>query len=379
MQEKTPKPALLALADGTLFHGASLSLPGYYCGEVVFNTAMSGYQEIFTDPSYANQIVVLTTAHVGNTGINRQDLESDKCWLAGLAVKEASNTCSSWLAEENMHPFLAKHRIPCLYGIDTRQLALHLREKGAQNGCIAIGNCAANTALQRAREHPSSMGLNLISRVSTPVPYAWQKGSYSWLGKGLEKPKRAFSVYVYDFGVKYSILRKLVDLGCRVDVVGAACPYAEILAAKPDGVVLSNGPGDPSMAFEAIDSVRAFLQHKVPLLGICFGCQLLGLACGGSTQKMKFGHHGINHPVLDIRRQRVLVTSQNHGFAIDPTSLPANLEVTHRSLCDHSIEGIRCLDAPAIGFQGHPEGGPGPLDVHGIFNEFIQLMRGVRA
>lgn len=356
------KPAILVLEEGTVFHGFSFSQKSMACGEVIFNTSTTGYQEILTDPSYAHQLVAFTSPHIGNTGINPEDDESARSWLSGVIVKEISPISSSWRARESLQEFLTRRAIPCIFGIDTRRLTLLLREKGAQKGCMAIGDHSAEEALERARS--CMPGQVLFSS----HPYIWKEGRLA--RPDLKSP----SVYVYDFGVKHSLLRCLVDAGCRVTVIPSSFPYQEILCLGAEGVVFSSGPGDPALEQHAIRNLQGLLQARLPLLGICLGCQLLGLACGAKTWKMKCGHHGTNHPVYDIQNQRVLTTSQNHSFALDEATLPWQLFVTHRSLFDETIEGIQHKEAPAIGFQAHPEAGPGPSDARAILTTFTQWM-----
>jgi carbamoyl-phosphate synthase small subunit len=368
-------PAILALADGTLFRGISIGAEGQTVGEVVFNTAITGYQEILTDPSYARQIVTLTYPHVGNTGCNAVDEESTQVHAAGLVIRDLPRLASNWRAQEPLDAYLRRHGIVAIADIDTRQLTRLLRDGGAQNGCIAAGtSVSAEAALVAARGFPGLKGMDLAKVVSVRDSYRFDTGSYDLDRTAFAAPSHRRRVIAYDFGVKRNILRMLVDRGCEVIVVPAQTPAPEALAHKPDGVFLSNGPGDPEPCDYAIAAAREFMRRQVPLFGICLGHQILGLAAGARTVKMKFGHHGANHPVIDLASGRVMISSQNHGFAVDEATLPGNVEVTHRSLFDGSNQGIRVLDAPAFSFQGHPEASPGPHDVSGLFDRFIQLM-----
>ena len=368
-------PAILALADGTLFRGISIGAEGQTVGEVVFNTAITGYQEILTDPSYARQIVTLTYPHVGNTGCNAVDEESTQVHAAGLVIRDLPRLASNWRAQEPLDAYLRRHGIIAIADIDTRQLTRLLRDGGAQNGCIAAGtSVSAEAALVAARGFPGLKGMDLAKVVSVRDNYRFDTGSYDLDRTAFAAPSHRRRVVAYDFGVKRNILRMLVDRGCEVVVVPAQTPAPEALAHKPDGVFLSNGPGDPEPCDYAIAAAREFMRRQVPLFGICLGHQILGLAAGARTVKMKFGHHGANHPVIDLASGRVMISSQNHGFAVDEATLPGNVEVTHRSLFDGSNQGIRVLDAPAFSFQGHPEASPGPHDVSGLFDRFIQLM-----
>ena len=377
-------PAVLALEDGTVFRGVSIGALGTTTGEVVFNTAMTGYQEILTDPSYARQIVTLTYPHIGNTGTNPEDLESSIVHAAGLVIRDLPAVHSSWRATESLPEFLKRRNTVAIAEIDTRKLTRILREKGAQAGCIAAGDAAQrpDLAVEAARRFPGLKGMDLAKVVCTEAPYQWNEGTNWSLEQG---PKRRagqrLHVVAYDYGIKRNILRLLADHGCRMTVVPAQTTAAEAMALNPDGVFLSNGPGDPEPCTYAIEATRAFLDQGVPLFGICLGHQLLGLAVGARTVKMKFGHHGANHPVLELETGRVLITSQNHGFAVDETTLPANVKATHRSLFDGSLQGITCTDRPAFSFQGHPEASPGPRDLTPLFAQFIEAMlrRGVQA
>ncbi|HEX7044838.1 MAG TPA: glutamine-hydrolyzing carbamoyl-phosphate synthase small subunit [Burkholderiales bacterium] len=371
--------ALLALEDGSLFYGESIGIPGQAVGEVVFNTAMTGYQEILTDPSYYKQIVTLTYPHIGNTGVNPEDMESARPYAEGLVIRDLPPRVSSFRATESLSDFLRRHRIVGIAEIDTRRLTRLLRDKGAQNGCILAAEKGEKLdkqkALAAARAFPGLKGMDLAKVVSTREPYVWEQGGWQ-LGTGYRAaPAARFHVVAYDYGVKRNILRMLVDRGCRVTVVPATTPASETLKLRPDGVFLSNGPGDPEPCDYAIQAIRELLAARIPIFGICLGQQLLGLASGGRTIKMKFGHHGANHPVLEIDTGRVMITSQNHGFAVDEASLPPNLRVTHRSLFDGSVQGLERTDVPAFCFQGHPEASPGPHDILPLFDRFIQLMQ----
>lgn len=368
--------ALLALSDGTLFHGISVGAPGRTIGEVVFNTAMTGYQEILTDPSYCRQIVTLTYPHIGNTGTNSEDNESERIFAAGLVIRDLPAVSSSWRAELPLPEFLRRGGVVAIAGIDTRKLTRILRDKGAMSGCIMTGEVDPRTAVDHARRFPGLAGMDLAKIVSTKDSYQWNLGA-AWPGPGPIRPKRsgAFEVVAYDFGVKRNILRLLVDNGCRVTVVPAQTPAEEVLARRPDGVFLSNGPGDPEPCTYAIEAIRQILATGTPIFGICLGHQLLALASGAKTVKMKFGHRGANHPVLDLDTGRVMITSQNHGFAVDEASLPKNLRSTHRSLFDNTLQGMERTDCPAYTFQGHPEASPGPHDIRPLFARFSSLMR----
>jgi carbamoyl-phosphate synthase small subunit len=370
------KPALLALADGSVFRGVSIGADGQTVGEVVFNTAMTGYQEILTDPSYRQQIVTLTYPHIGNVGTNAEDAESDQVHIAGLVLREVPRPPSNFRSTLGFSEYLQANKVIAIAGIDTRRLTRLLRDKGAQNGCIAAGGrISEKKALAAAREFPGLKGADLARVVSRRERAEWTTGSWT-LESNRETAlgEARFHVVAYDFGIKRNILRMLVDRGCRVTVVPAQTPAADVFKLRPHGVFLSNGPGDPEPCSYAIEAARAFMQAKLPLYGICLGHQILGLAAGARTLKMKFGHHGANHPVQDLDSGRVLITSQNHGFAVDESSLPAGVKVTHRSLFDGSNQGIRVLDAPAFSFQGHPEASPGPHDVGYLFDRFIEMM-----
>ena len=372
--------ALLALEDGTVFRGEAIGIAGLTVGEVVFNTAITGYQEILTDPSYSQQIVTLTYPHIGNVGTNAEDEEARAVFASGLVVRDLPALTSNWRSREPLHDYLRRHEVVAIAGIDTRKLTRILREKGAQNGCIMAGEgLDEHAAIAAARKFPGLKGMDLAKLVSVEEPYQWLQGSWS-LKSGLPEPPRPVEehlphhVVAYDYGVKRNILRMLVDRGCRLTVVPAQTTAAQVLAMKPDGVFLSNGPGDPEPCDYAIKAIREIVATGVPVFGICLGHQLLGLACGGRTTKMKFGHHGANHPVLDMASGRVMITSQNHGFAVDEASLPANVRATHRSLFDGSLQGLHYNDRPVFGFQGHPEASPGPHDAAGLFDHFISLI-----
>jgi carbamoyl-phosphate synthase small subunit len=368
-------PALLALADGTIFRGKSIGAVGSRVGEVVFNTSMSGYQEILTDPSYCRQIVTLTYPHIGNTGINREDCEAGKVHAAGLVIRDLPLIASNWRSEMSLDAYLAAENVVAIADIDTRKLTRILREKGAQAGCVMAGEQLDElAAINQAQAFPGLAGMDLAKVVSTDRAYAWSEGEWQ-LGKGYASTTAArFHVVAYDFGVKRNILRMLASRGCRLTVVPAQTPAAEVVALQPNGIFLSNGPGDPEPCDYAITAIGEFLQRGIPTFGICLGHQLLALASGARTIKMKFGHHGANHPVKDLDSGQVLITSQNHGFAVDADSLPANLRVSHVSLFDGSLQGLARTDVPAFCFQGHPEASPGPHDVSYLFDRFIGMM-----
>ena len=370
------KPAILALEDGTVFQGVSIGSDGVTAGEVVFNTAMTGYQEILTDPSYCKQIVTLTYPHIGNTGTTPEDEESSQVWAAGLVVRDLPRLASNWRNQEALGDYLRRNNVVAIADIDTRELTRVLREKGAQAGCIMAGSIDEQDAIAKAKEFPGLSGMDLAKVVSSTESYQWKEGSWS-LEEGHKKPegKAQYKVVAYDFGVKRNILRMLVDRGCDVTVVPAQTTVEEVLKQNPDGVFLSNGPGDPEPCDYALSAIKTLLEKKIPLFGICLGHQLLGIASGGKTLKMKFGHHGANHPVKDLKTNVVMITSQNHGFAVDEDSLPESVEATHRSLFDGSLQGIAHKDRPAFGFQGHPEASPGPHDVAPLFDQFIQSMQ----
>ena len=369
--------AVLALSDGTIFRGRSIGANGKSAGEVVFNTAITGYQEILTDPSYAQQIVTLTYSHIGNTGVNPLDVERDVAHAAGLVIRDSSSVTSNWRAASSLEDYLRENNIVGISDIDTRKLTRILRDKGAQNGCIVAGpSIDTNDAIAQAREFPGLKGLDLAKEVTTQAPFKWNESTWRIATNDYAPaPTSEFKVVAYDFGVKHNILRLLSARGCDIEVVPAQTPADEVLKSSPDGVFLSNGPGDPEPCDYAVEAIATIVEQGVPTFGICLGHQLLGLACGAQTTKMKFGHHGANHPVKDLNSGRVFITSQNHGFAIDEASLPAQLEPTHRSLFDGSLQGIRHTEKPAFGFQGHPEASPGPHDIRPLFDNFIELMR----
>ncbi len=367
-------PAVLVLEDGSIFRGRSIGAVAETVGEVVFNTSMTGYQEIVSDPSYAQQIVTLTCPHIGNVGANREDTEAANAFACGLVVRDLPRLVSNFRSEQSLSDYLIGQNVVAISDIDTRQLTRLLREKGAQNGCLQAGDIDEERALAKAKGFAGLKGMDLAQTVTTEKSYKWEEGTWQ-LGTGYTSPQKGrYRVVAYDFGVKRNILRLLVDRGCEVEVVPAKTPAAEVLARHPDGVFLSNGPGDPEPCTYAIDAIREILKSQTPVFGICLGHQLLGLAAGARTMKMKFGHHGANHPVVDLANQRVMITSQNHGFAIDPDSLPEHVHVTHRSLFDQSIQGIALTNAPAFSFQGHPEASPGPQDIVPLFDQFVAMM-----
>ena len=373
-------PAILVLADGSVFHGTSIGYEGSTSGEVVFNTSMTGYQEILTDPSYCKQIVTLTYPHIGNTGTNGEDVESRAVYAAGLIIRDLPLLHSNFRSGESLQDYLVRNQTVAIADIDTRRLTRILRDKGAQAGAILTG---ANATEDKAREliaaFGSMVGKDLAKEVTCDQAYEWTEGEWQ-LGKGFSQPeKQPFHVVAYDFGVKTNILRMLAERGCRLTVVPAQTPAKEVLALNPDGVFLSNGPGDPEPCDYAITAIRELLATKKPLFGICLGHQLLGLACGAKTSKMPFGHHGANHPVQDLDSKKVMITSQNHGFQVDEETLPANVKVTHKSLFDGSLQGIELTDQVAFSFQGHPEASPGPHDVAYLFDKFIDSMKAAKA
>ncbi len=375
------KSALLVLEDGTQFHGRAIGAEGSAVGEVVFNTSMTGYQEILTDPSYSRQIVTLTYPHIGNVGTNAADEESSEVHAQGLVIRDLPLIASNFRSEEGLSDYLKRHNIVAIADIDTRKLTRLLREKGAQNGCIIAGDAPdAVLALQKAKAFPGLKGMDLAKEVTTKEAYSWQQGSWT-LQDGLpeQNTQLPFHVVAYDYGAKRNILRMLVDRGCRLTVVPAQTPADEVLKLNPDGIFLSNGPGDPEPCDYAISAIKTFLETDIPVFGICLGHQLLALASGAKTVKMKLGHHGGNHPVKDLDNNTVMITAQNHGFAVDDSNLPANLRVTHTSLFDHTVQGIHRTDKPAFSFQGHPEASPGPHDAAPLFDHFIELIEAYRS
>jgi carbamoyl-phosphate synthase small subunit len=366
--------ALLALEDGTVYHGESIGAIGQSVGEVVFNTSMTGYQEILTDPSYCRQIVTLTYPHIGNVGVNKEDEESDQIFASGLIIRELSPVVSSWRSEESLDAYLTRHNVVGLAGIDTRSLTRRLREKGAMKGCIVAGDdIDVNAAIEAAKAFDGLKGMDLAKVVSTKDSYEWDQGVWQLNGESQAADPR-FHVVASDFGAKKNILRMLVERGCKLTVVPAQTSAEDVLALNPDGVFLSNGPGDPEPCDYAIKAIQTLLEKDLPIFGICLGHQLLGLACGAKTEKMKFGHHGANHPVQELLGGLVMITSQNHGFAVDEASLPDTLQATHRSLFDGTLQGIHHTSKPAFSFQGHPEASPGPQDAAPLFDHFIDLL-----
>ncbi|QSX29112.1 glutamine-hydrolyzing carbamoyl-phosphate synthase small subunit [Shewanella cyperi] len=375
------KSALLVLEDGTLFSGTAIGADGIAVGEVVFNTSMTGYQEILTDPSYSRQIVTLTYPHIGNTGTNDEDTESSAVHACGLIIRDLPLIASNFRSQQSLSDYLKANNVVGIADIDTRKLTRILREKGSQAGCILVGELDADKALAAAKAFPGLKGMDLAKEVTTAEGYQWRKGSWRLEGglpSDTPESELKYKVVAYDYGVKTNILRMLVDRGCDVTVVPAKTPASEVLAMNPDGVFLSNGPGDPEPCDYAIAAIQEILTTDIPVFGICLGHQLLGLASGAKTLKMKFGHHGANHPVGDVDKGTVMITSQNHGFAVDEASLPANLKVTHKSLFDGSLQGIHRTDKPAFSFQGHPEASPGPHDCAPLFDHFIELIEEFR-
>jgi len=369
------QPAILVLRDGTVFRGSSIGVPGTAVGEVVFNTAMTGYQEILTDPSYCRQIVTLTYPHIGNTGTNPEDAESSKVAAAGLVIRDLPPAASNWRKTQDLPPYLRDQGVVAIADIDTRKLTRLLREKGAQDGCIMAGGIDEAEALKAARGFPGLAGMDLAKVVSCEEPYDWNETTWT-LGQGYgrqERPK--YNVVAFDYGIKRNILRKLAARGCKVTVIPAQSAASDALARKPDGIFLSNGPGDPEPCDYAIRAIRELLAAGIPIFGICLGHQLLALASGARTVKMKFGHHGANHPVQDLDTGRVMITTQNHGFAVDSATLPANVRVTHVSLFDGTLQGFARTDRPAFCFQGHPEASPGPHDVDYLFDRFVGMLQ----
>ncbi|WP_423373372.1 glutamine-hydrolyzing carbamoyl-phosphate synthase small subunit [Stenotrophomonas maltophilia] len=371
--------AILVLEDGTVFEGESVGAPGLSVGEVVFNTAMTGYQEVLTDPSYARQMVTLTYPHIGNTGMTDQDNEASKVWSAGLIVRDVPRRPSNWRSQVSLQDWLIQRGVVAIAGIDTRKLTRILREKGAQNGALMAGDIDVEKALEAARKFPGLKGMDLAKVVTTEKTYTWTEGQLDLDANAFVSVPAKYKVVAYDFGVKTNILRMLAERGCEVTVVPAQTPAVEVLALKPDGVFLSNGPGDPEPCDYAIEAIKTFIDVKIPIFGICLGHQLLGLASGAQTMKMGHGHHGANHPVQDLDSGRVMITSQNHGFAIDEATLPPTLRVTHRSLFDGTNQGVARTDVPAFSFQGHPEASPGPTDVGPLFDRFVVLMEQAKA
>jgi carbamoyl-phosphate synthase small subunit len=370
------KPAALVLADGSVFKGSAIGAEGVAVGEVVFNTAMTGYQEILTDPSYARQIVTLTYPHIGNVGVNKEDEECESIWCSGLVIRDLPALASNFRSQQSLDVYLKTRNILGIADIDTRRLTRILRDKGAQNGCIVAGDpINENDALEAAKNFGGLQGLDLAKEVTTREAYEWSEGTWS-LGEGFISPaQKTYKVVAYDFGIKRNILRMLADRGCDLTVVPAQTPAEEVLAMEPDGIFLSNGPGDPEPCDYAISAIQTLLKSDIPIFGICLGHQLLALASGAQTVKMKFGHHGGNHPVQDLATGKVMITSQNHGFAVDQDSLPDNVTATHVSLFDNSLQGIHLTDRAAFSFQGHPEASPGPHDVAPLFDHFIDLMK----
>jgi carbamoyl-phosphate synthase small subunit len=367
-------PAILVLKDGTVFRGSSIGAEGLAVGEVVFNTSITGYQEILTDPSYCRQLVTLTYPHIGNTGANAEDVESDRIYAAGLVIRDLPLLSSSWRKTRTLQDYLRQEGVPGIADIDTRKLTRMLRDKGAQDGCLMAGNVDEAKALEAARAFPGMVGLDLAQVVSCGEPYEWTEGQWA-LGQGYAAQSGSrFHVVAYDFGVKRNLLRKLVSHGCRVTVVPAQTASEQVLALRPDGIFLSNGPGDPEPCDYAIRAIQRLLDAGVPTFGVCLGHQLMGLASGAKTVKMKFGHHGANHPVQDLDTGHVAITTQNHGFAVDAATLPANARVTHVSLFDGSLQGFARTDRPAFCVQGHPEASPGPHDINYLFGKFVGLM-----
>ena len=378
MNTDTHRPAILALEDGTIFKGIAIGADGFSSGEVVFNTALTGYQEILTDPSYARQIVTLTYPHIGNVGVNAEDEESDRIWAAGLVIRDLPLLASNFRSEQTLDDYLKSRNIVGIADIDTRKLTRILREKGAQSGCLMAGEIDEAEALAKARAFSGLKGLDLAQEVTTDKTYPWTEGSWE-LGEGFTSPaEKPYKVVAYDFGAKRNILRMLVDRGCDLTVVPAKTPASEVLAMNPDGIFLSNGPGDPEPCDYAIAAIQEVLTTEIPVFGICLGHQLLALASGAKTVKMPHGHHGGNHPVQDLESGKVMITAQNHGFAVDEATLPATLKATHKSLFDGSLQGVERTDKPAFSFQGHPEASPGPHDIAPLFERFTAMMEGAQ-
>lgn len=379
LARKAAPKAILVLADGTVFHGTAIGATGQAVGEVVFNTAMTGYQEILTDPSYAEQIITLTYPHIGNYGTNAEDIESDKVWAKALVIRDLPLLASNFRSQQSLHEYMKSNNVVGITDIDTRRLTNHLREKGSQSGCVlavAAGETPdLDSALRAAQDFPGLEGMDLAKMASCDSAHPWTETSWQ-LGQGYgQQTETNFHVVAYDFGVKLNILRMLADQGCRITVVPAQTTAEQVMAMKPDGVFLSNGPGDPAACDYAIEAVKTLLHNDVPIFGVCLGHQLLALAMGATTSKMPHGHHGANHPVLDMEHGVVMITSQNHGFAVDESSLPKTLRATHKSLFDGTLQGIHATEKPAFGFQGHPEANPGPHDVATLFDHFIELMQ----
>ncbi len=363
--------AVLVLEDGTLFYGRSSAEYRIACGEIVFNTAMTGYQEICTDPSYANQIVLFTTSHIGNVGVNEEDTESSQVWVKAVIAREISQSTSHWKGKKSFVMFLNEHKIPWIEGIDTRKLIRHIRNKGTKNACIMVGEIKTDFAIELAKKHVPTKALRAAF---APRKYLVQNGEWPELGFSNVLTDDAPKIFVYDFGVKLMILKALARLGCKVEVVPYTTLADEVLSRNPDGIILSNGPGDPASIGDRIVELQKLISSKVPVFGICLGCQLIAIAAGGSTKRMKFGHHGANHPVYDIKKKKVYITSQNHNFVIDENTLPFEFEMTHVSLLDGSLQGIRSKKGEVMGFQGHPEGSPGPQDIGVLFEEFLTII-----
>lgn len=375
----TPVSAMLALADGSLFPGIAIGASGQTVGEVVFNTAMTGYQEILSDPSYAEQLITLTYPHIGNVGVNSADRESSRVWAKGLIIRDLSPVVSNWRAEQSLSDYLREQNIVAIAGVDTRRLTRILREKGAQHGCIITGADAdSSQAIAAAKAWPGLVGMDLAKVVGVTQVQEWTAQTLPWEKTALPI-QNDVHIVVYDFGVKWQILRLLADRGCQITLVPAQTNASQVLALNPDGVLLANGPGDPAVCDYAITAIQELQAAEMPLLGICLGFQLLALATGGQTRKMKFGHHGANHPVIDLIHNRVMITSQNHGFCVDEDTLPKCWQITHRSLFDNSLQGFRHRDKSTLGFQGHPEASPGPHDITGIFDQFMALIHSRRS
>lgn len=372
---KLYQPAVLALANGMTFQGVSAGVSGVEVGELIFNTAMTGYQEIITDPSYAKQFITFTYPHIGNVGTNPDDFEANRVCCSGIVMRELPTLPSNWRAEKSLTDFLQQHNILAIAGIDTRHLTHILRDQGAQSACLMAGECEADQAIAKAKAFAGLQGLDLAKEVTCSETYAWQQGEWQYSKIESIAIDAKYHVIVYDFGVKQNILRMLVERGCRLTVVPAQTPIDTVLAQKPDGVFFSNGPGDPAACHYAIEAIKVCLDQNVPIFGICLGFQLLALAAGAKTEKMKFGHHGANHPVIDVDSKKVFISSQNHSFAVSEASLPKHLRATHRSLFDNSLQGIAHNDKPAFGFQGHPEASPGPHDLAEIFDQFVMMLK----